>query len=1522
MIVTYTFVQLSEATDNFAQANLLHKDTVSSSYLGMLFGAPVVVKRLHMAAGCDLDCFEAEMQNLCHVKHAHIVQILGWCPSRLCVVSEFLRGGSLTDCLTEPWSSDSPLSWAERLRVCSEMASALLYLHKRGIVHRNLKLENVLMDSENQSKLANMELAPLGFGMLGSDVDFSEGYADPSYLHTGALTFASDVYALGLIILQVFTGKPNVQSIHAYIMQSDSLQSRSSLNGASQQKRRGSLSNRVAFLEEKLDPAVPVRGSGDEALRRVLELALLCLEKDPVARPGLDELEAVLLLASQTAGLGSTQRQPSSGDVNGGALVGQVHPHLGMEEGDDLRVPTRGLGGSYVHSELHHVLQGGSQSLESPGVGARMLDSDMEAKNMYALGGYGNEAEQLASPAGASSSLPPYVSTEVLHVLAPFGSLDLGETIAVGERNGSPGGASMVELPYHDEGEVMGESVLREQLLDEDWEERRVYSYSRAALEGAAGKVTAAERGMALVGIAAAAEDGMQETIVQQSTLPQGSKNRRSGFQSDGISKASREEGEEDNGGAEFGRLDEMIPLAEGRREHAFSDDSPISAYGDAGRTMTGRRTGVGGRRIRGSESEWTSLSGTDYARSSYGDSRENSPLSMQSEPGSGRMKDQSILAEDYCSPKGRSSNRGLSSGPNGPRRKLRSGEFSQTDGGKGTRRSQEESPCSLPSEVSHSPYDRSPRETRGSLWTTNSPNGSDVSPNGSARRLFGHEHFAASSAAEGYQVFSLRSPGRQSQRAVSETAEDSSLYGIDPRRHGGSPPTLRTDFNRSAAMASPRESRRVLWPTEVAERQELSPGSVYSRRQDDSPRMLQTGVTAGRVRDRIIAEINRSTAQGASQRPALSKIGDRSSSPRPWTVRTPKASREGSVYLNSTSLAEGYVQRPIVRPSSVSPNRPRFCQTVTPLDAAPLSVAPAAGALTDAFAASTANGSARQPMEAGQVSLSRSKSFSASSSADGAERARTEADSASVLKVQSAGDEIDAEFDGLRTHVQSSANVEPSAPSLSPEKEVGAEIISSDAASQSRRSEDDLTVNVVKPHVAAAFAFPTGPSEEDSSPAALPTCSALLPARQSSAPSPSRSGSHAPLESHEAYATWTAEFDFPSDADSSIAAVAQPTNPAAHEKIVIAPTFAESSQGHSTLCFPRTSDLIMPRTFSEDTETSFEGESQHSPFAVVEEEEEEEVTLAFETRESLRPNPEDASRKGEAPLPNFLPSPGRSAGFELPAMIADMRSPSGERSSAATVHANELRKDEWNDEEERGAAAAGGRFSEADRMAMGKKRASAQSGAEQSHELDGRGDVLGIPESMSPGCFTFLGSSSRASSSSSNSFTPRAPRAVTCVLPFFNFVPSPSNLPTRTSSSPSYANFVPSPLLSPPSSSPPTDASPLVPTRSPPTTNSTSPARLTRASPVKLPKEALHMSSRAPVTKKRGEREVMASKGMTEDISRTPSAPSVTPERRREGTDTAATTRKACDTPKGAGRSFMSLVGMKRSGRRRSCEG
>ncbi|XP_050365685.1 U-box domain-containing protein 51 [Argentina anserina] len=220
----YTIEEIEQATDNFADSMKIGEGGYGPVYKGKLDHTPVAIKVLRPDAAQGRKQFQQEVEVLSCIRYPNMVLLLGACPEYGCLVYEYMDNGSLEDRLLRRGNTP-PISWRKRFKIAAEISTALLFLHQakpEPLVHRDLKPANILLDRNYVSKISDVGLARLVPASVADEVTqchmtSAAGtfcYIDPEYQQTGMLTTKSDIYSLGIVLLQIITAKPAMGLSH------------------------------------------------------------------------------------------------------------------------------------------------------------------------------------------------------------------------------------------------------------------------------------------------------------------------------------------------------------------------------------------------------------------------------------------------------------------------------------------------------------------------------------------------------------------------------------------------------------------------------------------------------------------------------------------------------------------------------------------------------------------------------------------------------------------------------------------------------------------------------------------------------------------------------------------------------------------------------------------------------------------------------------------------------------------------------------------------------------------------------------------------------------------------------------------------------------------------------------------------------------------------------------------------------------------------------------------------------------
>ncbi|KAI3705779.1 hypothetical protein L1987_76021 [Smallanthus sonchifolius] len=248
-----SFLEIMEATQDFNQSLKIGEGKRGSVYKGILRHFRVAIKMLPSLGSQGDAEFEHEVEILSRIRHPNLATLIGVCPETRSLIYEYLENGNLEDQIAS-------LQWYNRIRICSEICSALIFLHsgKPQIIHGNLKLTNILLDSNQISKLSDLGISHL----IPSISSNNEPHMDPEILESGKISVSSDVYSFGVVLLRILTGRPVSSVIN---------------------------DTKCALENESFGTVLDLTG-GDWPIEHAKELAYLglrCCEKNPMNRPDL-----------------------------------------------------------------------------------------------------------------------------------------------------------------------------------------------------------------------------------------------------------------------------------------------------------------------------------------------------------------------------------------------------------------------------------------------------------------------------------------------------------------------------------------------------------------------------------------------------------------------------------------------------------------------------------------------------------------------------------------------------------------------------------------------------------------------------------------------------------------------------------------------------------------------------------------------------------------------------------------------------------------------------------------------------------------------------------------------------------------------------------------------------------------------------------------------------------------------------------------------------------------------------------
>ncbi|KAL7606228.1 hypothetical protein Lser_V15G20202 [Lactuca serriola] len=297
----FTLSEIQSATQNFDEALVIGRGGFGKVYKCSKIGSmtEVAVKRLHSRSDQGANEFESEVKVLSKLRHGNLVSLIGYCIEgiEMILLYEFMPNGTLEYHLRTPNLS---LSWLQRLKICIGAARGLDYLHtgtstQHGVIHRDVKSSNILLDADFAAKISDFGLAKVGVidqsrTHMSTAVKGTFGYIDPCYFYSGKLTMKTDVYAFGVVLFEVLSGRKAVDSTLD--------EEQCGLAAWAQHQ----------IKEGKINQIIDPRLLGQVSKKRLKEFASiagLCLHPQPKHRPTMAEvvvkLESILSKERESA---------------------------------------------------------------------------------------------------------------------------------------------------------------------------------------------------------------------------------------------------------------------------------------------------------------------------------------------------------------------------------------------------------------------------------------------------------------------------------------------------------------------------------------------------------------------------------------------------------------------------------------------------------------------------------------------------------------------------------------------------------------------------------------------------------------------------------------------------------------------------------------------------------------------------------------------------------------------------------------------------------------------------------------------------------------------------------------------------------------------------------------------------------------------------------------------------------------------------------------------------------------------
>ncbi|KAL6994504.1 non-specific serine,threonine protein kinase [Sarracenia purpurea var. burkii] len=286
----YSYSDIKKMTDSF-------KDQLGNGGYGCVYkgklhdGRMVAVKVLNESKG-DGEELANEVSSISKTSHVNIVKLVGFCfgRSKRALIYEFMPNGSLEKYIFEKNQGEeliTPLGWERTYNIAIGIAYGLEYLHhgcSTRILHLDIKPQNILLDQDFCPKISDFGLARLCLkresrismvGMRGTI-----GYIAPEVFsrNFGKVSYKSDVFSYGMLILEMVVGRKNIDAG----------------SGGSSETYFPHWIHKCLEMDEDLKLKWAANEREEEVARKMVLVALWCVQTDPASRPSMDSVVAML----------------------------------------------------------------------------------------------------------------------------------------------------------------------------------------------------------------------------------------------------------------------------------------------------------------------------------------------------------------------------------------------------------------------------------------------------------------------------------------------------------------------------------------------------------------------------------------------------------------------------------------------------------------------------------------------------------------------------------------------------------------------------------------------------------------------------------------------------------------------------------------------------------------------------------------------------------------------------------------------------------------------------------------------------------------------------------------------------------------------------------------------------------------------------------------------------------------------------------------------------------------------------
>ncbi|KAL6993962.1 non-specific serine,threonine protein kinase [Sarracenia purpurea var. burkii] len=318
-LVRFSYSEILSATRGFSKGRVLGRGALSCVFRGRVgfLRTTVAIKRLDKEEKESSKAFCRELMIASSLHNSNIVPLVGFCidpKEGLFLVYKYVSGGNLERFLhgrkRGVKGSGPSLPFSVRYKVAIGIAEAIGYLHngtERCVVHRDIKPSNILLSSKKNPKLCDFGLATWtpapSVPFLCKTVKGTFGYLAPEYFQHGKVSDKTDVYAFGVVLLELISGRKPIEARRGPGEENLVLWAKPLLEEGA--------------IERLIDPQLKLTHKNSNQIARIAEAAFSCISIEESRRPNIDKI--IRIIRGEEPNSSSNAKKP--GFVSSGCVV-------------------------------------------------------------------------------------------------------------------------------------------------------------------------------------------------------------------------------------------------------------------------------------------------------------------------------------------------------------------------------------------------------------------------------------------------------------------------------------------------------------------------------------------------------------------------------------------------------------------------------------------------------------------------------------------------------------------------------------------------------------------------------------------------------------------------------------------------------------------------------------------------------------------------------------------------------------------------------------------------------------------------------------------------------------------------------------------------------------------------------------------------------------------------------------------------------------------------------------------------